>query len=139
VKARAMFATHYHELCALAETRSHVANVNVSARETGDDIVFLHKLAEGGASRSYGVAVAKIAGLPEPVLLRARAMLKDLERGEGPMKKAPKQIGLFEEKPPPVSREHPVIAALEGVEIDRMTPMESLHLLAQLKAMIAAK
>jgi len=139
VKARAMFATHYHELCALAETRSHVANVNVSARETGDDIVFLHKLAEGGASRSYGVAVAKIAGLPEPVLLRARAMLKDLERGEGPMKKAPKQIGLFEERPAPVSREHPVIAALEAVEIDRMTPMESLHLLAQLKAMIAAK
>lgn len=139
VKARAMFATHYHKLCALAETRSHVANVNVSARETGDDIVFLHKLAEGGASRSYGVAVAKIAGLPEPVLLRARAMLKDLERGEGPMKKAPKQIGLFEERPAPVSREHPVIAALEAVELDRMTPMESLHLLAQLKAMIAAK
>lgn len=139
VKARAMFATHYHELCALADTRSHVANVNVSARETGDDIVFLHKLAEGGASRSYGVAVAKIAGLPEPVLLRARAMLKDLERGEGPMKKAPKQIGLFEEKPAPVSREHPVIAALEAVELDRMTPLESLHLLAQLKAMIAAK
>ncbi len=139
VKARAMFATHYHELCALAETRSHVANVNVSARESGDDIVFMHKLAEGGASRSYGVAVAKIAGLPEPVLLRARAMLKDLERGEGPMKRAPKQIGLFEERPAPASREHPVIEALEAVELDRMTPLEALHLLSQLKGMAAKK
>ena len=99
----------------------------------------MHKLAEGGASRSYGVAVAKIAGLPEPVLLRARAMLKDLERGEGPMKRAPRQIGLFEEREAPASREHPVIEALEAVELDRMTPLEALHLLAQLKGMAAKK
>jgi DNA mismatch repair protein MutS len=140
VKARAMFATHYHELCALADTRSHVVNVNVSARETGDDIVFLHKLSEGGASRSYGVAVAKLAGLPEPVLARARALLKDLERGEGPFRRPPKQIGLFEERPskPAAAADHPALAALTNVDIDRLTPLDALHLVAQLKALVAS-
>ena len=135
-----MFATHYHELCALADTRSHVINVNVSARETGDDIVFLHKLSEGGASRSYGVAVAKLAGLPEPVLARARALLKDLERGEGPFRRPPKQIGLFEERPskPAAAADHPALAALTNVDIDRLTPLDALHLVAQLKALVAS-
>lgn len=140
VKARAMFATHYHELCALAESRSHAANVNVSARESGDDIVFLHKLAEGGASRSYGVAVARLAGLPEPVLARARGLLKELERGEGPMRRPAKQPGLFDERPSaPSSVPSPVHEALANVDIDRMTPIEALHLVSQLKAMLAAK
>ena len=137
VRARAMFATHYHELCALAESRKHVVNVNVSARETGDDIVFLHKLSEGGASRSYGVAVAKLAGLPEPVLARARALLKEMERGEGPFRRAPRQMGLFEERPsapPPVA--HPALDALAAADVNRMTPLDALHLVAQLKRMV---
>jgi DNA mismatch repair protein MutS len=135
VKCRALFATHYHELCALAETRPHAANVNVSARETGDDIVFLHKLARGGASRSYGIAVARLAGLPEPVVARARALLKDLERGEGPGAR-PKQRGLFEPKPEPV--EHPVLAALAAADVDRMTPLDALNFLSQLRALARA-
>ena len=140
VKSRAMFATHYHELCALADTRAHAANVNVSARESGDDIVFLHKLAPGGASRSYGVAVAKLAGLPEPVLARARALLKDLERGEGPFRRPPRQMGLFEERPAPVATPatHPALAALESVDVDRMTPLDALHFVSQLRALLAA-
>ncbi len=140
VKSRALFATHYHELCALAETRSHCANVNVSARETGDDIVFLHKLAEGGASRSYGIAVAKLAGLPEPVLARARGLLKDLERGEGPFRRAPRQIGLFDERPSPMATAatHPALEAIASVDIDRMTPLDALHFVAQLRALVAA-
>lgn len=137
VRARAMFATHYHELCALAETRGHVVNVNVSARETGDDIVFLHKLSEGGASRSYGVAVARLAGLPEPVLARARALLKEMERGEGPFRRVPRQMGLFEERPSaPAPVSHPVLDALGAADLDRMTPLDALHLLAQLKRMV---
>ena len=136
VRARALFATHYHELCALADTHPHVANVNVSARESGDDIVFLHKLTEGGASRSYGIAVAKIAGLPEPVLLRARSLLKDLERGEGPTRKPRPQLGLFEERPPAASQEAPVVQALRSVELERITPLEAMQVLAQLKAML---
>jgi DNA mismatch repair protein MutS len=140
VKSRAMFATHYHELCALAETRTHVANVNVSARESGDDIVFLHKLAPGGASRSYGVAVARLAGLPEPVLARARALLKDLERGEGPFRRPPRQMGLFEDRPAPAASAstHPALAAIASVEVDRMTPLDALHFVAQLRALVAA-
>jgi DNA mismatch repair protein MutS len=137
VRARAMFATHYHELCALTETRKHAVNVNVSARETGDDIVFLHKLSEGGASRSYGVAVAKLAGLPEPVLARARALLKEMERGEGPFRRAPQQMGLFEARPTataPVT--HPALEALAAADVNRMTPLDALHLMAQLKRMI---
>lgn len=139
VKARAMFATHYHELCALAESRPHAVNVNVSARESGDDIVFLHKLAEGGASRSYGVAVARLAGLPEPLLARARGLLKELERGEGPMRRPAQQMGLFEARPAPsVAASHPVLEALAGVDVERMTPLEALHFVVQLKALAKA-
>ncbi|MEZ4391302.1 MAG: DNA mismatch repair protein MutS [Polyangiales bacterium] len=140
VRARAMFATHYHELCALSDTRPHAANVNVSARESGDDIVFLHKLAPGGASKSYGVAVARLAGVPEPVLARARALLKDLERGEGPFRRAPRQMGLFEERPAPLATPatHPCLAALEAVDIDRMTPLDALHFVSQLRALLSA-
>lgn len=135
VKARAMFATHYHELCALAETRPHAANVNVSARESGDEIVFLHKLTEGGASRSYGVAVARLAGLPEPVLARARGLLKELERGDGPMRRAPQQQGLFDPRPAPAVAASPVLDALANADLDRMTPLEALHFVHQLKAL----
>ena len=84
IGCRAMFATHYHELCELAALRSGVRNYNVAAREYGEGMVFLHKLVEGGANRSYGVAVAKLAGVPEIVLARARAVLSLLEAGEGP-------------------------------------------------------
>ncbi len=138
VRARALFATHYHELCALAESRKHVENVNVSARETGDDIVFLHKLAPGGASRSYGVAVARLAGLPEPVLARARALLKDMERGEGPFRRPARQMGLFEERPAaPAPAAHPALDAIAHADVNRMTPLDALHLVAQLKAMVS--
>jgi DNA mismatch repair protein MutS len=132
VKCRALFATHYHELILLAESRKHAANVNVSARETGDDIVFLHKLSRGGASKSYGIAVSRLAGLPEPVVARARAMLKDLERGEGPGAR-PKQMGLFEPKPAP--QDHPAVAALKNADLDRMTPLDALNFVSQLRAL----
>src|SRR6185503_5264419 len=82
VACRAMFATHYHELTELSSTCPFAVNYSVSARELGDDIVFLHKLARGPASRSYGVAVAKLAGVPEVVLARAKAILLSLEGGD---------------------------------------------------------
>jgi DNA mismatch repair protein MutS len=134
VRCRALFATHYHELCALADSKPHAANVNVSAREHGEDIVFLHKLQRGGASRSYGIAVARLAGLPEPVIARARSLLKDLERGAGPGALS-RQIGLFEPRPEPVK--HPVLSTLEHAEVERMTPLEAMNFVAQLKAMLA--
>src|SRR5262249_52950304 len=81
VGARTLFATHYHELCELSQTCAGVANYSVAAKEIGDDVVFLHRLVKGGASRSYGIAVARLAGVPETVLARARAVLASLERG----------------------------------------------------------
>ena len=104
IGCRALFATHYHELTTLAETSDHVANYCVTARELDDDVVFLHRLVPGAASRSYGVAVAKLAGLPESVLARARALLGTLEAGgsapsgSGPRRKrrpSASQLDLF--------------------------------------------
>jgi DNA mismatch repair protein MutS len=80
VGCRTLFATHYHELCELAERRAGVRNWNVAAREQAGDIVFLHRLLPGGSSRSYGVAVARLAGVPEAVTMRARDLLEGLER-----------------------------------------------------------
>ena len=76
-----MFATHYHELTELVSTHPHAANYSVTARELAGDVVFFHKIAKGPASRSYGVAVARLAGLPELVLARAKAILASLEAG----------------------------------------------------------
>jgi DNA mismatch repair protein MutS len=142
VGCRAMFATHYHELTELAETHSGLENWSVSAREHDGDIVFFHKLQRGAASRSYGVACAKLAGLPELVLARARTLLGELESGaamagRAPPKKRPKrpQLGLFEAPAPEPAAvmNHPALDALRAVEVDRLTPLEALQLVAQLK------
>ncbi len=138
VGCRALFATHYHELTALSEASTHVANYCVSARELDGDVVFLHRLQRGAASRSYGVAVAKLAGLPEPVLARARAILETLEQDGKQQPAKPKaahsdQLGLFAAKTgdSPVERE--ALATLRALDLDRLTGLEALQLLARLK------
>jgi DNA mismatch repair protein MutS len=141
IGCRALFATHYHELTALSEQSQHVANYSVSAQELGDDVVFLHRLVPGAASRSYGVAVAKLAGLPEPVLARSRALLAQLENQSDspavkhtrPSREHPQQLSLF--APPaatPPAHAH-VIDLLRALDIDNLTPMEALQLVARLK------
>jgi DNA mismatch repair protein MutS len=143
VGCRAMFATHYHELTELASSRAGTCeNWSVSAREHDGDVVFLHKLQRGAASRSYGVACARLAGLPEMVLARARAILSDLEAGAAvPAGGASRlraraqagrpQLGLFDPAPaPPV---HPAIETLRSVDVDRMTPLDALKLVSDLK------
>jgi DNA mismatch repair protein MutS len=138
IGCRALFATHYHELTALAEASAHGANVSVSARELDGDVVFLHRLVRGAASRSYGVAVAKLAGLPESILARARALLASLESGDGfgarpHPKTATDQLNLFVAKgPSPESEE--VLATLRELDPDRLTGLEALQLIARLKA-----
>ncbi len=143
VGCRALFATHYHELCELERTRPGVANVNVSAREHDGSIVFLHRLQRGGASRSYGVAVARLAGIPEAVVARARVILQRLERGE-PLpgggaarlrpvdEKGHVQLDLFGGGPvvPPELKD--LRDTLAAVQVERMTPLEALSLLDQL-------
>jgi DNA mismatch repair protein MutS len=142
VTCRAMFATHYHELTEFASARAGTSeNWSVSAREHEGDLVFLHKLQRGAASRSYGVACARLAGLPEMVLARARAILGDLEAGAtGPADPTPSpgtrarvarpQLGLFDAAP---AAPHPAIETLRAVDVDRMTPLEALKLVSDLK------
>ncbi len=149
LECRALFATHYHELTELARTHAGAENWSVSAREHDGDVVFFHKLQRGPASRSYGVAVAKIAGLPEPVLARARALLVDLERG-APLptgarasmraRGASPQLDLW--APPGASAApapHPVLETLKQVDMNRMTPIEALTLLASLQKQLDPK
>jgi DNA mismatch repair protein MutS len=138
--AKTIFATHYHELTQLADLLPALVNHNVAVREVGHDIVFLHRLQPGGADRSYGIEVGRLAGLPAVVVERAREILRDLEGahtggGEGlglsgahrpRSTRSRAQLSLFQ---PP---EHPVVARLRAVDPERMTPLEALNLLAEL-------
>jgi DNA mismatch repair protein MutS len=82
LRARTLFATHYHELTELARTRAGVKNFNVAVREWNEQIIFLRKIIPGGADKSYGIQVARLAGLPAPILSRAKQILANLERSE---------------------------------------------------------
>jgi DNA mismatch repair protein MutS len=143
VRCRTLFATHYHELTALAQTSEHVRNVSVSAEESRGDVVFLHRLVSGPASRSYGVAVAKLAGLPESVLARSRALLEMLESGGStpsplpakPARNAP-QLDLFAKAPAVNANDREVLETIRSVDVDRLTPLDALSLVARLKARI---
>jgi DNA mismatch repair protein MutS len=134
VRCRAMFATHYHQLTALAEQHAGVANYSVSAREHQGDLVFLHRLTRGAVSRSFGIAVARLAGLPEAVLSRARALLVAFEQAPGGSLEP--QLDLFQrpaEPPGPRDEETAVIEQLRALDPNRLTPLEALALLAELK------
>jgi DNA mismatch repair protein MutS len=157
IGCRAMFATHYHELTELTAACAGVQNWSVTAKEHDGEIVFFHKLQRGAASQSYGVACARLAGLPEPVLARARAILDDLERGAAlpsgayaSLRKrvapAKDQLGLFAPPSPEAAAtagttgraareaKNPALETLRAVDIDRLTPLEALQLVASLKA-----
>ena len=143
VRPKTLFATHYHELTDLADLTPGVANFHVSAREWKDEIVFLHKVVPGRSDRSYGIQVARLAGLPRTVTDRAREILSALERDELTRGGRPSasdmpiilqsQLGLFQ-TPQPDDRFR---ARLEAVDLDRMTPIEALTLLAELKKEVA--
>ena len=147
-RCRALFATHYHELCELESTRDSVANANVAAREQGDEVIFLHRLVPGGSSRSYGVAVARLAGLPAMVLARAKGLLRDLESG-GPLPSGSAarvrpldpsgrpQLELFQPASAPAPTAPSVVErTLAELELDRMTPLDALNALAQLRQLL---
>ncbi len=136
VEARTLFATHYHELTELARTHEHAANYNVSATEYGDGIVFLRKVEHGSASRSYGIQVARLAGLPDQVLARARELLEKLQAGASgpsPATRADPQLVLFT---PADLVPHPLREALDAVDPDNITPVEALNILARLKKLV---
>jgi DNA mismatch repair protein MutS len=147
LSARTLFATHYHELTDLARTRPRVRNGHFEAREWEDEVVFLRRLVTGGASRSYGIAVAQLAGLPQPVIARARQILKNLEGGEldpqgvprlakeaGTVADAPDQLsfvlGGMAPRPP---EEDEVLNALRELDPNATTPIDALVALTALR------
>ncbi len=142
-RCRALFATHFHELTVLASKLDRVANATVKVKEWQGDVVFLHEVVPGAADRSYGVQVAKLAGLPSAVIARARDVLDRLEAGEraGGAKAVVDDLPLFSVKPQTVSEQDPEIAALKdamsALHPDHMTPREALDAMYRLKAMIA--
>jgi DNA mismatch repair protein MutS len=139
-RPKTIFATHYHELTDLADGIPGVINCHVDAREWRDEIVFLRKVVPGRSDRSYGIQVARLAGLPRQVVARAREILGALEhdelaRGGRPsVSRTPTepqlQLGLFQSQPPPAD---PVARRLATIDPNRMTPLEALALLAELK------
>jgi DNA mismatch repair protein MutS len=133
VGCKTMFATHYHELMQLPERLQHARNYNVAVRETGDTVVFLHRLEPGGTDRSYGIHVAQLAGLPQGVVHRARDILGTLE-GEhrmvpgapAPLERDAGQLALFAEAAPP----DPMVEELRAIDVNALTPLEALNRLA---------
>ncbi len=139
-RPKTLFATHYHELTDLADALPGVVNCHVAAREWQDDIVFLHKIVPGRSDRSYGIQVARLAGIPAAVITRARAILEALEHDElarggrpsisGTPAEPQQQLGLFQAPAPPDDR---LLRRLRSIDPNRCTPLEALALLAELK------
>ena len=144
LRARTLFATHYHQLTDLSNRLEGVHNLNVAVREWQDEIVFLHKIVEGGTDRSYGIQVARLAGVPQSLIDRAKEILRDVEndRGHAPSVVAPRvaqlltpggplQLGLFEERE---------LTALEkeitALDLDELTPIDALMKLRELKDLL---
>jgi DNA mismatch repair protein MutS len=138
VRAKTLFATHYFELTEMARQLSGVKNYHVSVKETGGGIAFLRKVEPGAADRSYGIEVAKLAGLPNEVVVRAREVLAEHESAEREVTghlspgatPVPTQLTIFT----PISQ--PVLERLREVDLNRLTPLEALNLLAELKKQI---
>ena len=141
LRPKTLFATHYHELTELSLTKERVRNYNVAVREWGGDIIFLRKIVEGGTNRSYGIQVARLAGLPQKVIDRAKEILSNLERGELDSMGLPKiaKSKMAGSKPtPPVQPSlfvpaDPIRALLKKLKIDQLTPLEAINVLDELK------
>jgi DNA mismatch repair protein MutS len=143
-KAKTLFATHYHELTELSVTRDGVKNFNIAVREWNEQIIFLRKIVPGGASHSYGIQVARLAGLPREAIERAREILLNLEKGEyaeegvpriargkrGTAAKPSPQLSLFADQSDTLRQR------LAEIDITAITPLEALNLLNDLKRMV---
>ena len=122
LKAKTLFATHYHELTELAALLPGVRNYNVAVAEEGDRVIFLHQIVPGGADRSYGIHVAQLAGMPRPVVHRAEEIMARLEQSAGravPASEGGRQLALFPEV-------NPLIEELEAMDVAGMTPLDAL-------------
>jgi DNA mismatch repair protein MutS len=139
-RAKTLFATHYFELTELAERLSGVKNYHVSVKETAGGIVFLRKVEPGAADRSYGIEVARLAGLPNEVIERAREVLAEHESAE---QRVTEQLASDQSRPRPPAQltiftplSQPVLEKLRELDLNRLTPLEALNLLAELKKQV---
>jgi DNA mismatch repair protein MutS len=140
-RPKTLFATHYHELTDLADALPGVVNAHVTAREWKDEIVFLHKILPGRSDRSYGIQVARLAGLPPTVIARAREILTSLEHDElsrggrpalsGTSASPQQQLGLFQAVT--TEADERLKDRIREADLNRMTPLEALQLLSDLK------
>jgi DNA mismatch repair protein MutS len=142
--AKTLFATHYHELTELAVTRGRIRNFNIAVREWNEQIIFLRKIVPGGTSHSYGIQVARLAGIPMEVIERAREILRNLEKGEYVEGGIPRiargkrngakadipQLSLFE------TDQDMLRTRLKGLNVATLTPLEALNILDELKRMV---
>ena len=138
VGAKTLFATHYHELTAMADELPGVKNFNVAVKKRGDDITFLRRIIPGGADDSFGIEVAKLAGVPDKVLGRAKEVLAQLEKGSLPQ--AGRQPGLPpKEEPVQLTMDSPesrVITRLQAIDVNALTPIECMNILFELRKML---
>jgi DNA mismatch repair protein MutS len=158
VRCRALFATHYHELTRLAEQLPGVANYNVAVREWQDEVVFLHQIVPGAADKSYGIHVAKLAGVPREVNERAEEILAGLESGAAPGSAGGSHELLTKDgashRLDPPSRpstnghfqltlfemaDHPLLATIRGVDLDATSPREAMQLVASWQEQLLAE
>ncbi len=134
--AKTLFATHYHELTKLEEILEGVKNYSIAVKEKGEDIIFLRKIVEGGTDESYGIHVAKLAGVPKEVLKNARDILRNLERksmlGEKKLEKEEKketagQLSMYNYKIAEIAHE------LDKINVNELTPIDAMNILVRLK------
>ena len=141
LRPKTLFATHYHELTELVLTKERVKNYNVAVKEWGGEIIFLRKIVEGGTNRSYGIQVARLAGLPQKVIDRAKEILSNLEKGEldatGMPKIAKTKMAVSKREPPLqpslFTMPDPIRSELKKIKTDQLTPIEALNILDELK------
>ena len=146
-----MFATHYHELTELEGTMSGVTNYCIAVKEQGDDIVFLRKIVKGGADKSYGIQVAKLAGVPDPVIARAKELVEELSSADITAKAReiaeasanvtqrrtvtrPDEVDLNQMSIFDTVKNEDIIRQLEEIQINEITPMEALNILSRLQS-----
>jgi len=137
IKCRTLFATHYHELTELAELFANVKNCNVAVREWMDEVVFLHKILPGGTDKSYGIHVAKLAGVPKPILQRSSEILEELEstfakeatgdRLARHKTKQPDKDSLF------VQKHKSILEKLSSTDVNNLTPIEAINMLEEIR------
>ena len=135
--AKTLFATHYHELTVLEDKLKGVKNYNIAAMKHGDDITFLRRIIPGAADESYGVEVAKLAGLPDSVIERAKKILKELESGKPAVRASSKKAQVNETEQIMFSKvDTPIEKRLREIDINKLTPMESMNILFELIKML---